>query len=254
MSIETAEGMRPMLVRAHLAGGVALDAQWGTALDGLLASVVWAARKGQLHDRGIATSPLADTPDPQDMPLPLARCRTPEGDWHWAATCALPEGVVGDGTEVRYWTGRLDLRHAEQVASDVPMHLYTHQGRWRNRIMPLIITTCRSVTWRAVGDADVVRELLETVAAIGKKRSQGEGQVLRWEVQALSDVSVWEAAHLHADGTLGRPTPPGCLSAPAGRPPHGGLGRAGIRPPYQHPSRQRELMLPPPLSGLTDEG
>ncbi|OIV39162.1 hypothetical protein BIV57_02090 [Mangrovactinospora gilvigrisea] len=244
--------MVPMLVRAHLASGIALDAQWGTALDGLLASAIWAARKAMLHERGIPTAPLADNPEPADMPLPLARCVSSDGAWHWAATCALPEQLAADDTEVRYWTGHLDQRHAEQVAATMPRQLYTHQGRWRSHHMPLVITMCRSVTWQAVGDPAAVRALLEPLMAIGKKRAQGEGMVLRWEVITPWTVSPWDAAHLHADGTLGRPTPDACVREAHSWLVTGGRGRAGLRPPYQHPARQHEMHLPAALPTTAD--
>lgn len=61
-----------------------------------------------------------------------------------------------------------------------------------------------------------------------------------WDVSPLARPS-WEAAHLHADGSLGRPSPADCLPAelqtslPA---------LTGLRPPYMHPSRQAPLYLP----------
>ena len=37
--------MKPLKVRAHLAFGIAQAAPWGIALDGLLASELWARQK-----------------------------------------------------------------------------------------------------------------------------------------------------------------------------------------------------------------
>lgn len=52
--------------------------------------------------------------------------------------------------------------------------------------MPLLVTPCASITWHAVGDLDEVRRLLEPIGSIGKKRSSGEGHVLRWEITAVA--------------------------------------------------------------------
>ena len=107
--------------------------------------------------------------------------------------------------------------------------------------MPLVVTMCRQVTWQGVGDVEKVRQILLPVAAIGKKRSQGEGRVLAWHVEP-TDSDPWESGHLHADGSLGRPALPDCLANR--QVPHGGSGVTGLRPPYRHPSRQHRLLLP----------
>src|ERR1700676_241829 len=103
----------PLLVRARLAAGVACAAPWGVSLDGLLASEIWAERKAAARDSGqhggALTGTGTGTADPEDLELPLARC-TAAGPllWHWAATCAFPEGVTTGLPDVRYWTGRVD--------------------------------------------------------------------------------------------------------------------------------------------------
>lgn len=114
--------------------------------------------------------------------------------------------------------------------------------------MPLLVTPCASVTWHAVGDPTAIRELLEPIVSIGKKRSTGEGHVLRWEVQLAEDLDKFTAGHLHPDGTLGRPCPQTCRDRAGAEVIDGGLGRAGIRPPYMHPARQHQLALPALLS------
>lgn len=233
----------PMQVRAHLASGIAQAAPWGIALDGLLASELWADRKSATRDAGHPTPGLLEVADPEDLPLPLARCTTPDGLWHWAATCAHPEQRPDHvPPEVRYWIGRTDPRPLEQLATALPATVSDRQGRYRARRMPLLVTTCRSLVWRAVGDPDAVLTILQGVTAIGKKRSQGEGHVLGWEVAQSLRLDRWEAAHLHPDGTLGRPTPSSCLTSRSV--PDGGVGTAGLRPPYMHPARQHRLHLP----------
>lgn len=234
---------QPFTVTAELSSGIALGGGWGLALDGLLAAEIWTERKARLHAAGEVTDRLADTDHVEDMNLPLDTCRTPDGRWHWAATCAIPSTVTqGHERDIRYWTGRMDNRIYRQTTTTMPGTLPTHQGRWRNRIMPVVITVCSDVSWRGVGNTDQVRRLLEPIAAIGKKRSQGEGRVLAWHVEPEPTGDPWAFAHLHADGGLGRPTPPECIGHRQVR--HGGPGIAGLRPPYLHPSRQEQLLLP----------
>ena len=240
-------GTTPLTVRARLASGIAQGAPWGIALDGLLASEIWASRKTARRDAGQFTPGLLDIDEPDDLPLPLARCTTADGLWHWAATCAHPDGRPDIPPDVRYWTGRVDHRTVEQLTPTLPAVLSERQGRYRARHMPLLVTPCLTVTWRAIGDPSAVWDLLHGIAAIGKKRSHGEGHVLAWDVTAEPGLDPWAAAHLHPDGTLGRPTPDGCLTGQTII--DGGRGTAGLRPPYMHPARQHTLHLPALLDG-----
>lgn len=233
---------QPFTVTAKLAAGIALGGGWGLALDGLLAAQLWAERKARLHAAGHSTARLVDTEVVPDMELPLSICRAPDGHWHWAATCADPGDLVeGHERDIHYWTGRMDNRTYRQTTTTMPVTVATHQGRWRNRIMPVIVTLCPTVTWRGVGDINAVRALLAPVAAIGKKRSQGEGCVLGWHVEPTS-ADPWVHGHLHRNGDLGRPAPAECLGDQPVM--HGGAGVTGLRPPYLHISRQHQLLLP----------
>jgi CRISPR type IV-associated protein Csf3 len=237
----------PLVVRARLASGIAQAAPWGIAIDGLLAAEMWADRKAKRRDAGELSPRLLDVDTPEDLALPLARCLTPDGLWHWAATCAHPEGRPDVPVDVRYWTGRVDHRALEQLTPHLPNTISDRQGRYRARHMPLLVTPCLTVTWRAVGDAEAIWALLGGITAIGKKRSHGEGHVIGWDVTADPNLDPWTASHLHPDGTLGRPTPPACL---AGRSVvDGGRGTAGLRPPYMHPARRHDLHLPALLDG-----
>ena len=238
--------MVPVVVTANLSAGFAVGAGWGIALDGLLASQVWARHKTQLRAGGVEVPRLVEQEQPIDLPLPLTRCGHGP-DWHWAATCAWPvQDDAGDEPvrDVRTWTGRIDERICRQL-SGVEGLIPVHHGRWRHRLMPVVVTLCTAVRWRAVGNPVRLAQLLTPVAAIGKKRSQGEGHVLRWEVRADPDADQWEFGHLHPGGALGRPAPAECFTDRAV--PHAGVGMAGIRPPYNHLARQRSLLRPMPL-------
>lgn len=238
-------GLVPVVVTAELAVGLAHTAPWGVALDGLLAAQEWARMKAGWRAAGQSWERARDAACPPDLDLPLARCQ-PDGEagvWHWSATCAWPGDDPG-ATDVRSWTGRVDHRHLEQVASGLPKVISARQGRYRDRRMPVLVTPCQRVSWRAVGDPDAIRALVEQVGTIGKRRTCGEGQVLAWTVTEQPGLDLVAAAHLHPDGSLGR-TVPACCRALLGEDlVDGGYGRAGLRPPYMHPSRQLELHLP----------
>ena len=236
--------MVALQVRAHLAAGIAHAAPGGISLDGLLAAELWAEHKAAAREAGRPAPGLQDTADPEELELPLARCTSGgDGLWHWAATSAYPHEHTTEVPDIHYWTGRTDARTLEHLTPALPATQSDRQGRYRARYMPLLVTPCTSVSWSAVGDPATITALLSTVSAIGKKRSHGEGHVLCWTVTPTPAVDPWAAAHLHPDGTLGRPTPEACLHHhPA--PLTGGYGTAGLRPPYMHPPRQHHLHLP----------
>lgn len=235
----------PVRVTAHLEAGIAHAHDWGIALDGILAGVIHTAAKAEHLAAGGEHTPLRHQDDPLDIDLPLARCGDGP-DWHWAATCSFPVDGHDLPPQIVRWSGRHDHRVATSLAAQLPQHVDDQRGRYRAHWMPLTLTTCSAVTFDAVADPDALRALLEPIAAIGKKRAAGHGRVLSWHIET-TDRDHWDAAHLHPDGSLGRPTPSSCLattdaSTPTQTPRQ---GAAGIRPPYVHPSRARHLLLPP---------
>ena len=64
---------------------------------------------------------------------------------------------------MRTWTGRVDARALEQVATELPKTVSQRQGRYRARRMPLLVTPTTSVTWQAVGDLDGVLAQFDTI-------------------------------------------------------------------------------------------
>lgn len=235
----------PLRVTAHLEAGLAHAHDWGIALDGLLASAVHHHAKAQLLHAGGEHTPLRHQGDPVDLDLPLARCEHSAPDWHWAATCSYPVDGHDIPTQVVRWSARHDHRVTTALTGRLPRTVEDQRGRYRSHWMPLMVTLTSAVTFDAVGDLEQIRELLTPIAAIGKKRAAGHGRVLRWHVER-TDRIPFDAGHLHPDDTLGRPAPISCVQdlCPPGHDDAARRGSAGLRPPYAHPSRSRELALP----------
>lgn len=235
--------MVPLLVRARLASGVAHATPWGMSLDGLIASEIRENAKATARAADTDYTPYNIDEEPEDLDLPFARCQNAGADhWHWAATFAWPEDEL-PGPHVQYWTARPDQRALAQAAAALPAHVSERQGRYRSWVMPLPLTIARCLTWRAVGDPAAIAHLLAGITTIGKKRGTGNGHVLEWSVDADPNGDEWEHAHLHPDGSLGRTTPPACLDH---RPDiaTAGIGLMGLRPPYMHPARRADVLLP----------
>ncbi|CDO91349.1 hypothetical protein AWC29_06420 [Mycobacterium triplex] len=237
--------MIALQITATTPHGVVLSRPWGVALDGLLASVLWHRRKWAARTAGEEFT-YQHTKDPETLDLPLAKCGNPtsDADWHWMATFAdLHPHHVTD-PDMRWRTSRTNRGRLQQLTPVIGSQAVSDaQGRYQKRIVPVMAHPAATLTWRAVGDADLIRELLTDLFSIGKHRGVGEGLVTRWEVTETPDISRWAAGHEHEPGVLGRTTPVRCLTHTPGVQ-TGQLGTAAVRPPYLHPASRANAYQP----------
>ncbi|AYE99533.1 hypothetical protein C0J29_31705 (plasmid) [Mycobacterium paragordonae] len=227
-----------ILITATTPHGVVLSRPWGIALDGLLASVLWHRRKTTAFEHGDHLTYHPGEP-PEQLELPLARCGDPDQhhDWHWMATFAdlhpHPHGTADP--DIRWRRSRTNHQRLQQLSPTINKSAVAdHTGRYQARALPVIAHPTTHLTWRAVGDADTITELLTELPAIGKHRNIGEGLVTQWNITRTPDVTPWTAGHCHQPGLLGRPTPARCLT----NHPDTQTGphiRTALRPPYLDP-------------------
>lgn len=238
--------MIALRITATTPHGVVLSRPWGIPLDGLLASVVWHRRKWAARAAGqhFAYQPN-EQPEPLD--LPLARCGDPshDPDWHWMATFAdlhpLPQDT--SMTDIRWRTSRTDHQRLQHLAPVIGRYVVSDsKGRYQRRVIPVMAHPATSLTWRAVGDPDPIRDLLADLPSIGKHRGVGEGLVTRWDVTPTPETPVWVAGHEHEPGVLGRAAPLRCLNRTDTV--TGPLGAMTIRPPYLHPYSRTQAHQP----------
>jgi CRISPR type IV-associated protein Csf3 len=216
------------------------------ALDGLLASVLWHRRKWAARATGEDFT-YQDSQTPETLDLPLGRCGDPErdADWHWMATFAdlhpCPQNAIE--ADIRWRTSRTDrtrLQHLSPVIGSQAVSDST--GRYQRRVVPVMAHPATTLTWRALGDPDRIRDLVTDLPSIGKHRGIGEGVVARWEVSETPEVSDWVAGHEHEAGVLGRTAPPRCLDHASTV--TGPLGTATVRPPYLNPASRTTAYQP----------
>lgn len=226
---------RPLRVVAHLRAPIAMLPHDGLPLDGILEYAAF-----QLGWPPVLQYPgflprLTDR-DPANFVLPVKRSgHKCDPDWFWCASWAcFPGGFELDRT---HWNRRFDgcdpelteflnfggRRGAVGVGS----------GRYKSYHMPMCLIVAPRVEWYCMGAADGIAKLLREVTHLGHKRSQGYGELTRWEIHAMRQD--WSCRR---DGLPTRPLP--CREGEAA----GGL--VGIRAPYWHPSRRRPCVLPAP--------
>ncbi|MBS4730636.1 hypothetical protein MSM1_20725 [Mycobacterium sp. SM1] len=237
--------MIALKITATTPHGIVLSRPWGVALDGLLASVLWHRRKLAARTAGQhLTYQHTDQPEPLD--LPLARCGDPtqDTDWHWMATFADLHPHHDTEPDIRWRTSRTDRHRLQHLTPTIGSQTVSDStGRYQRRVIPVMAHTATTLTWRAVGNPDLIRELLTDLPSIGKHRGVGEGLVTQWDVTETPDVPHWTAGHEHEPGVLGRTVPVRCLDA-INDTKAGPLGTATIRPPYINPSSRTRAYRP----------
>ncbi len=209
--------MQPLAITAYVAGSIALARPEDLALDGILAYQVLRRHFGE---------DFYSLPDPKETlyfaRLPLEMRGLPDaridalktGDiwidkahqdssmWYWSCSSAQIEVKARD---TQHWNKRFDAQPALSDSIDFAgrvQKVIIEQGRYKSYHMPLPTLVCDKVLWYAYGDMEAIAALWCDVAAIGKKRVQGNGAVLRWTIApTLEDYSDWK------DGKLMRPLP-----------------------------------------------
>lgn len=162
--------MTPLRIEAHLAGAVMLP-HGPPALDAMLAAAVC------VRD---AVPPALTAADCIPVEIPIQR--EPGGKFHLASfgTYRLDEA------ELRWLNRKFPLAEAQELGDGKLRRIDLSAGPTKSFRLPTEATHLvgDTITWWAIGDAASVRELLDLVPYVGKKRSVGLGKVREWRVDA----------------------------------------------------------------------
>lgn len=195
--------MEALQITAYVAGSIALARPEDLALDGLLAYQVLRKHFG---------SDFYTLPDPKEvlyfarLPLEMrgelvlaetGNLFPADSVWYWACSSAQ---IEVKGRDTQYWNKRFDTQPELSKHIDFGGRvekILIEQGRYKAYHMPLPTLVCDKVVWFAYGDATQIADLLCPIMALGKKRVQGNGHVLRWEIEPIqNDYSEWKDGHL----------------------------------------------------------
>lgn len=201
-------------ITAYLAGSIALARSEDISLDGLLAAQVLRKHFG---------ADFYTLPDPKEtlyfarLPLKMrgkpsigirtmqtggiwqqpAKAITDESYWYWACSSAQ---IAVKGRDTQYWNKRFDTQATLSDHIDFGgkvQKILIEQGRYKAYHMPLPTLVCEKAVWYAYGDGVAIADLLLPISAVGKKRSAGNGSVIRWEIAEIAeDYSEWKGGHL----------------------------------------------------------
>lgn len=215
-------------VTAHLRTGVVSD-RW-LPLDAIL---LYQASRDQFGVQA-ATLPGGE-PEKQDVSVPLKTIHPGSQYWYYACSWAQPQPWWA-AEDRDHWNKRFDQGFAYLVDFQGRRgKVIIEQGRYKAYHMPVFYRVTDKIEWYCVGDRECIEVLLSTVTHVGKKRVQGWGRVIRWEIEPWpEDWSVWR------DGKLTRGVPAGDV---AGKGMFDFL-HYGLRPGYYRIQNQMLLAMP----------
>lgn len=94
------------------------------------------------------------------------------------------------------WSKRFDVKNDDLIAfkGKGKERLDIGAGHFKNYHMPLVIRSYKTITFYIRGDLNKIKELLENhIHYLGKKGSQGYGEVLKWDfIEIENDYSLWK--------------------------------------------------------------
>jgi len=165
--------------------------------------------------------------------MPLTQGST-GGDWYWQTSG--PAYCYHTEQESRY-------RKRWQPGHDSPVPNWgsrkakwnTSAGSEKSYDLPVYLRLTDRIDWYCNGDPEGIEHLLLGCAGLGKKRSQGHGQVISWEVTEIE--SDW---HLYREGSLMRPIPVEWVDRPC----EFAVRQWGWRPPAWLPANSRRCAMP----------
>lgn len=214
-------------IRAHLGSNVVINDPC-LPFDSLLYSV---GIRGLLKDSPHTTLPAESTlPKSIDYELPILKRNENQDSWYYAASFAdYPRDVVVGKT---FYTSSFKVDKSLGRLSKTTT-IYNQSGKFKSIHNTLYYLSCRHIDWYVTGDKTQIQELLMHLTAIGKKVSQGFGQVKEWEVIEWSEE--W---YLRRDRKVMR-------SIPVNQPEkHSHVKIWGVRPSYWLPKHQFPCLVP----------
>lgn len=195
--------MDNLQIIAHMATPLVAYDDWSPSLDALI--------EYQLLDRLNLITPNPTAADAEkNLPLifndmPIAR-KILNGQWYWAVSSPH---YIENHQQTSKFRKRWDYQEHHLEWGKKRAKVDSSQGHFKAYDLPRYDREMQTIHWFCVGDRDGITELLQPVTNLGKKRSQGCGQVHKWEV--IRFEHDW---HLWRGNSLARPMPINMIPQP----------------------------------------
>ena len=188
--------MDNLQITAHLATSLSTYDNWSPALESIL--VYRLLEENNLLSPNPTPDQVAETKDFIDLNLPLKQGEI-KSDKYWCASspCYALHGESTDKYRKRWDNHENNLDWGKRK----PKFL-TSEGAEKSYDLPLYTRATNSISWFVVGNKTRIKEFLQSVTHIQKKRSYGNGEVREWEIGV-----IYDDYHLWRNGKLMRPIP-----------------------------------------------
>jgi CRISPR type IV-associated protein Csf3 len=173
--------MKNLEVIAHLANPLATIDYWTPSFDSILA-FLWLEKKGLLcSDVNLKNQIEFDIPIEKEI---LAN------DWFYKVSAPIYD--VLDEQTIRY-RKKWDFQEENLEWGKKKAKISKTEGFTKDYELPLKLITTSNIKWYCKGIKTEIERLLDGCFNVGKKVSQGKGQVFLWEVNEIeNDFSVWK--------------------------------------------------------------
>lgn len=188
--------MQNLQITAHLSTAFGTYDDWSPSLEGIL--VYQLLEKNNLLSANPTQQQVADVQDFLRDNLPLKQAAL-KNEFYWCVSspCYTIRGEQTDRYRKRWDNHENNLNWGKRKPQ-----FKTSEGAEKSYDLPLYTRLTSSISWFVVGDKSEIKELLQTVTHIQKKRSYGNGEIREWEIKL-----IYNDYHLWRDNKLMRPVP-----------------------------------------------
>lgn len=212
----------PLRIRAYLQTRVVCDKY--LPLDGILYGVAVREKYGE---RDVTVPNASLIPEGGAIHLPFGKHNKQNDSWFYA--CSFAQWPAHTIEYSDSFNKRFDLKESDLIDfGKYRQMVQTSRGQFKSYHIKTYVRSAIYVDWYCTGDKVEIERLLRFVTHLGKKTSQGEGAVLRWQITDWPED--WSVRN--ADGKLMRAVPAnkGVLY--------------GLRPSYWLPKHQFNCKMP----------
>lgn len=188
--------MENLQITVQLNSGIAVTDKWSPNLDALLYFLC-------LDERGLA-NPNANAKKYIKADIPLDKVVINDKVLYKVSS---PIYQVKNEEIIRY-RKRWDNQDKHLNWGKKKAKVDTSQGQFKNWDLPLKIIETNRIDWYCVGDKLEIDRLLNNCSHLGKKRSQGKGQILNWKITTIN-----KDRSFYWQGKIMRPIPVDCLNS-----------------------------------------
>lgn len=178
--------MENLKVTAHLDNAIAVYDNWSPSLEGIL--VFRLLEENNLLSNNPTSEQVESVQDFLESQLPLKQGELQnEKYWCVSSPCYVVKSEQTDRYRKRWDNHENNLNWGKRKPQ-----FKTSEGAEKSYDLPLFTRLTNSISWYAVGDKQGIKDLLAAVTYIQKKRSYGNGQVRKWEIEKTDgDKHLW---------------------------------------------------------------